>query len=144
MLKEIRKKVMQIANRLHYKSGLDKSMALAKAWRLIKTHAVSTRVVGTSFDNRQNVLAFLKSYQSEQVSVRLMRDSSNAFDKNAVAVVAVVKDKVSAVIGYLPKAVANVVAVLMDKGLNILSDTLSIVGGYAGHENYGARIVIRI
>lgn len=144
MLKEIRKKVMQIANRLHYKSGIDRSTALAKAWRLIKTHAVSTRVVGTSFDNRQNVLAFLKSYQSEQVSVRLMRDSSNAFDKNAVAVVAVVKDKVSAVIGYLPKAVANVVAVLMDKGLNILSDTLSIVGGYAGHENYGARIVIRI
>lgn len=144
MLKEIRKKVMQIANRLHYKSGLDRSTALAKAWRLIKTHTVSTRVVGTSFDNRQNVLAFLKSYQAEQVSVKLVRDRSNAFDKNAVAVVAVVKDKVSAVIGYLPKSVANVVAVLMDKGLNILSDTLSIVGGYAGHDNYGARIVIRI
>lgn len=53
---------MQIANRLHYKSDLDRSTALARAWRLIKTHAVSTRVAGTTFDNRQNVLAFLKSY----------------------------------------------------------------------------------
>ncbi|MDE5936922.1 MAG: HIRAN domain-containing protein [Ruminococcus sp.] len=144
MLKEIRTKVMQIANRLHYKSGLDRSTALAKAWRLIKTHAVSTRVAGTTFDNRQNVLAFLKSYQAEQVSIRLMRDRSNAFDKNAVAVIATVKGKVSAVIGYLPKAVADIVAVLMDKGLDILSDTLNIVGGYAGHENYGAGIIIRI
>lgn len=90
------------------------------------------------------MLAFLKSYQAEQISVKLVRDRSNAFDKNAVAVVAAVKGKVSAVIGYLPKAVASVVAVIMDKGLNILSDTLSIVGGYAGHENYGAKIVIRI
>lgn len=144
MLKEIRKKVMQIANRLHYKSGLDRSTALVKAWRLIRTHAVSTRVAGTSFDNRQNVLAFLKSYQPEQISIKLVRERQNAFDTNAVAVVATVKGKVSAVIGYLPKAVAEVVAVIIDKGLNILSDTLSIVGGYAGHENYGARIVIRI
>ncbi len=143
MLKEIRKKVMQIANRLHYKSGLDRSTALVKAWRLIRTHAVSTRVAGTSFDNRQNVL-FLKSYQPEQISIKLVRDRQNTFDTNAVAVVAAVKGKVSAVIGYLPKAVASVVAVIIDKGLNILSDTLSIVGGYAGHENYGARIVIRI
>lgn len=52
MLKEIRQKAMQIANRLHYKGGPDRSTALAKAWRLIRTHAVSTRVVGTTFDNR--------------------------------------------------------------------------------------------
>lgn len=73
-----------------------------------------------------------------------MRDSLNAFDSNAVAVVATIKGKVSALIGYLPKAVANVVAVLMDKGLNVLSDSLNIIGGYAGHENYGARIIIKI
>lgn len=99
MLKEIRKKVMQIANRLHYKSGFDRSTALAKAWRLIKTHAVGTRVVGTTFNNRQNVLALLKSCQSEQAGIRLVRDRSNAFDNNAVAVIVTIKGKVSALIG---------------------------------------------
>lgn len=114
------------------------------AWKLIKSHAVSTNVVGTSFDNRQNVLELLAKYNLADVSVKLVRDRSNAFDSNAVAVTAAVKGKVSAVIGYLPKAVASVVTVLMDKGLRIMSDTLSIVGGYSGNDNYGARIIVKI
>ncbi len=143
MLKDFRRKVMQIANRL-VGQGYIRANAMQTAWRLIKAHAVSTKVVGTSFDNRQNVLELLAKYNPADVSVKLVRDRSNAFDNNAVAVTAAVKVKVSAVIGYLSKAVASVVAVLMDKGLRIMSDTLSIVGGYSGHDNYGARIIVKI
>ena len=134
---------MQIANRL-VGQGYIRACAMKTAWKLIKAHAVSTKVAGTSFDNRQNVLALLAKYNPADVSVKLVRDRSNTFDSNAVAVTAAVKGKVSAVIGYLPKAVASVVAALMDKGLHIMSDTLSIVGGYSGHENYGARIIVKI
>lgn len=143
MLKEIRRKVMQIANRL-VKRGQVRACAMETAWRLVKAHALSTRVAGTSFDNRQNVLELMAKYNPADVSVKLVRDCSNAFDNNAVAVTAAIKGKVSAVIGYLPKAVAAVVAVLMDKGIAVLSDTLSIVGGYADRENYGARIIVKI
>lgn len=143
MLKDFRKKVMQIANRL-VGQGYIRANAMQTAWRLIKAHEVSTKVVGTSFDNRQNVLELLAKYNPADVSVKLVRDRSNAFDSNSVAVTAAVKGKVSAVIGYLSKAVASVVAVLMDKGLRIMSDTLSIVGGYSGHDNYGARIIVKI
>ncbi len=143
MLKGFRRKVMQIANRL-VGQGYIRACAMETAWRLIKAHAVSTKVVGTSFDNRQNVLALLTKYDPADVSVKLVRDCSNPFDSNAVAVTAAVKGKVSAVIGYLSKAVASIVAVLMDKGLQIMSDTLSIVGGYADRENYGARIIVKI
>ena len=143
MLKEIRRKVMQIANRL-VKRGQVRACAMETAWRLVKAHALSTRVAGTSFDNRQNVLELIAKYNPADVSVELVRDRSNAFDSNAVAVTAAIKGKVSAVIGYLPKAVAAVVAVLMDKGIAVLSDTLSIVGGYADRENYGARIIVKI
>ncbi|MBO5507433.1 MAG: hypothetical protein J6A00_06685 [Bacteroides sp.] len=143
MLKGFRRKVMQIANRL-VGQGYIRACAMETAWRLIKAHSLSTKVAGTTFDNRQNVLALLTKYDPADVSVKLVRDRSNAFDSNAVAVTAAVKGKVSAVIGYLPKAVASVVAVLMDKGLQIMSDTLSIVGGYSGHENYGARILVKI
>ncbi|MBQ8349437.1 MAG: HIRAN domain-containing protein [Ruminococcus sp.] len=143
MLKDFRRKVMQIANRL-VGQGYIRACAMKTAWKLIKAHAVSTKVAGTSFDNRQNVLALLAKYNPADVSVKLVRDRSNTFDSNAVAVTAAVKGKVSAVIGYLPKAVASVVAALMDKGLHIMSDTFSIVGGYSGHENYGARIIVKI
>ena len=143
MLKDFRRKVMQIANCL-VGQGYIRACAMKTAWKLIKSHAVSAKVVRTSFDNRQNVLSLLIKYNPADVSVKLVRDHSNAFDRNAVAVTAAVKGKVSAVIGYLPKAVASVVAALMDKGLHIMSDTLSIVGGYSGHENYGARIVVKI
>lgn len=143
MLKDIRRKVMQIANRL-VGQGYIRACAMATAWKLIKSRAVSTRIAGTSFDNRQNVLSLLAKYNPAQISVKLQRDQSNSFDSNAVAVTATVKGKVSAVIGYLPKAVASVIAALMDKGINVMSEALSIVGGYADRENYGARILIKI
>lgn len=143
MLKDFRRKVMQIANRL-VGQGYIRANAMQTAWRLIKAHAVSTKVVGTSFDNRQNVLELLAKYNSADVSVKLVRDRSNAFDSNAVAVTAAVKGKVSAVIDYLPKAVASVVSAIMDKGLRIMSDALNIVGGYSEHDNYGARIIVKI
>lgn len=143
MLKDFRKRVMQIANRL-VGQGYIRACAMKTAWKLIKSHAVSTKIAGTSFDNRQNILALLTKYNPADVSVKLVRDRSNAFDSNAIAVTAAVKGKVSAVIGYLPKAVAAVVAVLMDKGFAVLSDTLSIVGGFADRENYGARIIVKI
>ena len=72
--------------------------------KLVKTHSLSTRVVGTSFDNRQDIFGLIAKYNPAQVSVKLVRNRSNAFDVNAVAVTVAVKDKVRAVIGYLPKA----------------------------------------
>lgn len=143
MLKDIRKKVMQIANRL-VKLGYIRACAMATAWKLVKTHALSTRVVGTSFDNRQDVLGLIAKYNPAQVSVKLVRNPSNAFDNNAVAVTVAVKGAVRAVIGYLPKAVAGVISALMDKSIEVISDTLSIFGGYTDRENYGARIIIKI
>lgn len=143
MLKDIRRKVMQIANRLVGK-GYIRRNAMLTAWKIIRYKALRTKVNGTSFDNRQNVLQLLCKYNPADITVKLVRDRLNAFDNNAVAVTAAVKGKVSAVIGYLPKAVASVIAALMDKGINVNADTLSIVGGYADYENYGAKIIVKI
>ena len=143
MLKDIRSKVMRIANRLVVQ-GYVRANAMITAWKLIRYRALKTKVNGTSFDNRQNVLQLLCKYNPTDIAVKLIRDRLNAFDRNAIAVTAAVKGKVSAVIGYLPKAVASVIAALMDKGINVNADTLSIVGGHGELENYGARINIKI
>lgn len=58
MLKDIRRKVMQIANCL-VGQGYIRTCAMATAWKLIKNRRLSTRVAGTSFDNRQNVLELI-------------------------------------------------------------------------------------
>lgn len=139
MLKDIRRKVMQIANRL-VGQGQIRRNAMLTARKIIRYKALRTKINGTAFDNRQNVLQLLCKYNSADIMVKLVRDRLNAFDRNAVAVTAAVKGKVSAV----PKAVASVIAALMDKGINVKADTLSIVGGYAEHENYGARIIVKI
>ncbi len=134
---------MQIANRL-VGQGRARTEAMLIAWKIMRYRALRTKVSGTSFDNRQNVLQLLCKYNPADITVKLVRDRLNAFDSNAIAVTAAIKGKVSAVIGYLPKAVASVIAALMDKGINVNADTLSIVGGYADHENYGAKINIKL
>ena len=143
MLKDIRRKVMQIANRL-VGQGKARTEAMLIAWNIIRYKALKTKVQGTSFDNRQNVLQLLCKYYPAYITVKLVRDRLNAFDSNAIAVTANIKGKASAVIGYLPKAVASVVAALIDKGINVGADTLSIVGGFNEKENYGARILVKI
>lgn len=143
MLKDIRRKVMQIANRL-VGQGRARAEAMVTAWKIMRYRALRAKINGTSFDNRQNVLRLLCKYNPADIAVKLVRDRLNAFDRNAIAVTAAVKGKVSAVIGYFPKAVASVIAALMDKGINVNADTLSIVGGYGELESYGARINIRI
>ncbi len=143
MLKDIRRKVMQIANRL-VGQGRARAAAMVTAWKIMRYKALRTKVNGTSFDNRQNILQLLCKYNPADITVKLVRDRLNAFDSNAVAVTAAVRGKVSAVIGYLPKAIASVIAALMDKGISVHADTLSIVGGMQELEIYGARINLKI
>ena len=86
----------------------------------------------------------MTKYSPADISVELVRESTNAFDSNAVAVTAAIKGKVRAVIGYLPSAVAAVVATIMDKGFTVIADKMHIVGGYADREKIGARIILKI
>lgn len=68
MLKYIRRKVMQIANRL-VGQGYIRANAMATAWKLIRCRALRTKVSGTSFDNRHNVLQLLCNYNTADEAV---------------------------------------------------------------------------
>ena len=81
MLKDIRRKVMQIANRL-VGQGQIRRNAMLTAWKIIRYKALRTKVNGTSFDNRQNVLQLLCKYNPADITVKLVRDRLNAFDSN--------------------------------------------------------------
>ncbi len=134
-------KVMTIANHL-VKQGFTRSLAMVKAWVIVKAKALRTKVKGTS--RRQGTLEKLANVNPADISVKLKREPRNAHDSNAVAVYAVLRDNRVFFIGYLPKAVAAVLAQLIDKGKEPKAMGLSIVGGFNPWVSLGARVAVRV
>ena len=124
----IKSKVMTIANAL-VKQGVSRSAAMVRAWITVKLRTIQTRAAGVTYGNRQKLLERLARYSPEDITVQLRREQDNAHDKNAVQVVAAVKGKGSAVLGYLNKQLAAAVAPLMDKGAEIVSRFKAVTGG---------------
>lgn len=136
-------KVCVIANHL-IKNGENRSTAFKKAWQLVKSETINTKVAGVSFGNRQKVLERLTHYEADNISISLEREASNQFDKNAVAVKVSVKDKGSYIIGYLDRRLASIIAPLIDYGKNIIAKFQEIRGKYQNYHNYGMAVSLQI
>ncbi len=136
-------KVMTIANKL-VKQGYNRANAMVKAWVLVKLPNICTKVAGVTYGKRQQAIEHLTHYRPENIRISLYRDKANAYDRNAVAVIATVKGKGSYTMGYLPKALAAFIAPLMDAGRTITSRLASIRGTNEPYLNYGLGIEVRI
>ncbi len=139
----LKSKVMTIANRLH-KTGMSRTTATVKAWIIAKAEALTTRVTGVSYENRQKALKAISKYKPSEISITLKREPHNHYDRNAVAVYATLPNRVCYCIGYLPKAVAFVVAPLIDKGRIPQDKGFYVVGGFAEYISYGARLNLAV
>ena len=140
-MNKTRSKVMTIANRL-VKQGLTRSIATIKAWIIVKANALRTKVKGTS--RRQSALEKLAGVNPADISVKLKREPRNSHDNNAVAVYAALRDNRVFFIGYLSKAVANVLAPLMDKDSEPSTKAFRVTGGFNPWVNYGAALDIAV
>lgn len=140
-MNKTRSKVMTIANRL-VKQGITRSIATVKAWVIVKADALRTKVKGTS--RRQDTLEKLAGVNPADISVKLKREPHNAHDSNAVAVYAALKDNRVFFIGYLPKAVAAVLAPLMDKDTEPNTKAFRVTGGFNPWVFYGAALDIAV
>ena len=140
-MNKTRSKVMTIAKRL-VKQGLTRSIATVKAWVIVKATALRTKVKGTS--RRQNALEKLAGVNPEDISVKLKREPHNAHDSNAVAVYAALRNSRVFFIGYLPKAVASVLAPLMDKDNEPNAKAFRVTGGFNPYVSYGATLAIAV
>lgn len=134
-------KVMTIANRL-VKQGMSRRTAMLKAWVIAKASALRVKVKGTS--RRQSELEKLSAFKPSEISVQLKREPHNSFDGNAIAVYAASNDRRAFFIGYLPKAVASVVAPLFDKGEEPKTKAFNITGGFNPWVSYGAALAIEV
>lgn len=76
--------------------------------------------------------------------IKLQHEQDNAADKNAVQVIAAVRGKGSAVMGYLNRQPAAAIAPLLDKGKAVASSFRAITGGAEYYLNYGLNISIAV
>jgi len=136
-----RKAVATMANQLR-KLGYTLSKAFKTAWARVKED-IMVKAAGVTFSNRQNLLQFIAGRKPKELTTYLRRDRANTFDKYAVAVVVGIKGIGYAHIGYLPKGIAQSVAVVLDNGMEFYADT-KVIGGYGYKETYGALINIAV
>lgn len=115
---------------------------MVKAWALVKMPRLLTKVSGVTFGKRQKAIEHLTHYRPELVKISLCRDTRNAYDKNAVAVIATVQGKGSYTMGYIPKTLAAFLAPLMDSGKRVYSTLRAIRGLYQPYMNYGLEIEV--
>ena len=103
------------------------------------------RVTGTTVENRQQRLAFLKQFRPEDLSVTLEREPENQYDAKAIKVVVHIKPlKRRTVIGYVPKGLARELAKVLDTGVQVKASLREIIGGYSYKEHLGALVNITI
>lgn len=141
--KERRSAVMTISNAL-VKQGMNRSAAMVRAWITVKLRTIHTKASGVTFGRRQGLLDRLSRYSSEDITIKLERESGNAYDRNAVQIVAAVKGKGSAVMGYIGRELARVIAPLLDKGKTVKAAFEEITGGHEYGLNYGLNVAISL
>jgi len=136
-------KVLAIANRLvgqHWQ----RAHAMLSAWALVKAQTVETRVAGVTFGQRQEAIAHLTRYDDSRIRISLRRESGNAHDPAAVAVIATVEGKGSYTMGYLPRALAALVSAAQDAHRSVYSAFERVTGLQSTCTNYGLRIALRV
>ncbi len=107
--------------------------------------SMTIRVAGTTFENRQERLAFLKQFKPEDLTVTLEREPDNRFDSCAIRIVVHIKPiRRKTVIGYVPQGLAREFSEVLDMGIQVKATLLRIIGGYAYKESLGALINIAI
>ena len=140
---KVRKAVCAMANQLR-KAGYSLKDAFKMAWQRVKL-SMTVRAAGTTFENRQERLAFLKQFKPKDLTVTLEREKKNKFDCNAIQIVVHIKPiRRRTVIGYVPSKLARELSEVLDMGIQVKATLMQIIGGYAYKENLGALVSIVI
>lgn len=136
-------KVMTIANRL-VRQGVIRSLAMVKAWALVKLPQLITKISGVTFGNRKKALEHLARYEPERIQIYLERERDNPYDCSAVAVFAEVQGCGRAPVGYLPRALAKLIAPLIDAGKVVKGIFREVSGKYESFMNYGLLVEVQV
>lgn len=139
----MKSKVMIIANHL-VKQGMSRKAAMLRAWATVKLRCFQARTAGVMWGNRQMLLSRLARYSADEIAIELHREPENLYDSNAIKVVAAVKGKGKAALGYINRTLAAALAPLLDKGKEIRCGFGAVTGGNEYFLHYGLNLAISI
>lgn len=106
---------------------------------------MTIRAAGTTFENRQERLEFLRQFKPEDLGVTLEREADNRYDSNAIQIVVhIAPIHKRTVVGYVPRALAEGLAKMIDMGIQVKASLMGIIGGYSYKETLGALINIAV
>lgn len=138
-----RRAVCIMANELR-KAGHTLAQAFRKAWRRVK-ESMTVRATGTTFENRQERLQFLRQFPTESLDVSLEQEKDNKFDSNAIRIIVHIRPiSRRTVIGYIPKGLAKELSNVLEKGVEVKAKLMQIIGGYDYKETLGLLLNIAI
>jgi single-stranded-DNA-specific exonuclease len=98
---------------------------------------MKTTVVGVTFDGRQEVVATLKSGDE----LVLVREPTNKYDKNAVAVHIDLNGFAGQQLGYINRVLAEKMSARLSRGVKLSAVVDEVTGGGEGYD-YGVKIEI--
>lgn len=139
----MKSKVMTIANHL-VKEGMSRKAAMLRAWVTVKLRNIRTKAAGVLWGNRQRLLSRLARYSPDEIAIELHREPENLYDCNAIKVVAAVKGKGKAAMGYINRTLAAALAPLLDKGKELRCNFGAVTGGNEYFLHYGLNLAIGI
>jgi hypothetical protein len=139
--RELKSKVVSMANKLSAKMGGNKSAAFTTAWATVKAGSLEIAVRGVTFGNRQEALKRLAKYAPEQIRAVIVPEPENAADKEELAVMVGVNNGRGLYrLGYVPRELCAVVSSFSG------SAALRVVYGTWGRcgETFGARVALAV
>lgn len=104
------------------------------------TNIYTFKVAGVTFEKRQNYIHYIA--QNPGAFLLYRRERKNAFDPNAIKVLAKVPEGKCVQLGYVPKELAEKLAPLLDKNYNIKTNSYAITGGR--RFNHGVEVTISV
>lgn len=137
--RKIARAVMFEAWRTYRRCLLSFGTCLRICWRTVRCQLTiyHSKVRGTTFGKRQEVIRRLSAYATSDIRLSLQRDQENTYHPNAIRVVATVRNKGSMLIGYIGRELADSLAPILDDGGVVVAMLNSITGldrmeGYLG------------
>jgi hypothetical protein len=96
------------------------------------------KVAGVTYENRQDTISIMHGSEP----CRIVPEPTNAYDPNALAVIAIVEGSRQH-IGYVPKELAKLIAPHLD-GEQVDVKILEITGGFGDFPIYGLRLRVEV
>lgn len=95
---------------------------LRVCWRTVRFIAPLrfSKLRGVTFGNFQEILRRLSGYRASDIRLTFQREPDNPYDPNAILVVATVRNKGMAGVGYLSREISSWLAPQLDSGREVV------------------------